>query len=172
MKPLLARLLIGVLALSCLGGAAKVKIDEPAPRFTLTLLDGRKIRSEDLRGQVVILNFWATWCGPCRKELPLLNAYATLRKDRGLQVFAVTTEDSVSNAQLKKFYAMLKMTPIRGISGPYDTLGGVPTNYVIDRAGRLRYAKAEMFDLDSLNALLVPLLNEPAPPPLPVTAEK
>ena len=57
------------------------------------------------------------------------------------------------------------MTFARNLRGPYEPTTGIPTNYVIDRAGVLRYAKANAFDLDELNALLVPLLNEAPPPP-------
>lgn len=163
---LVARAMMGLAALLCLG-AARPRLNEVAPPFTLTLIDGSKIRSDDLRGQVVILNFWATWCVPCREELPLLDLYADKRKAAGLRVFAVATEDSLPVYRMKKLFAAMHMTPVRRISQPYDTMEGVPTNYVIDRAGRIRYAKATAFDLDTLNALLVPLLNEPAPPSAP-----
>ena len=57
----------------------------------------------------------------------------------------------------------MKIPPARKISGPYGDVKAVPTNYIIDRAGRIRYAKAAAFDLDGLNAELVPLLAERAP---------
>jgi hypothetical protein len=79
-------------------------------------------------------------------------------------VFAVTTENSLPIYQLKKLFSVLHITPAKRIKGPYDPIGGgVPTNYVIGRDGVLRYAKAGAFDLDALNAVLVPLLREPAP---------
>jgi peroxiredoxin len=145
-------------------GDGKVKIGEQAPDFTLTLIDGTKITRADLRGKVVVLNFWATWCVPCRTELPTLDTYYAMRKDAGLRVFAVTTEDSLPTYQLKKLFDVMHIPPVRKIKGPYDVIGnGVPTNIVIGRDGRVRYAKAGAFDLDSLNELLVPLLRE-APP--------
>jgi cytochrome c biogenesis protein CcmG/thiol:disulfide interchange protein DsbE len=70
-------------------------VGQPAPDFQLTLVDGSHVRLSELRGQVVVLNFWATWCVPCRAELPLLDRYYRLRRDAGLRVFAVTTEGSV-----------------------------------------------------------------------------
>lgn len=142
----------------------KVTIGQQAPDFTLTLIDGTKITRDQLHGQVVILNFWATWCVPCRAELPTLDAYYVARKDVGLRVFAVTTEDSLQPYQLKKLFQVMHISPVRKIKGPYDTIGNaVPTNIIIGRDGRVRYAKAAAFDLDSLNAILVPLLREPAP---------
>ncbi len=147
--------------------AAPPKIGQVAPDFHLKLLDGSQVSLADLRGQVVVLNFWATWCAPCKRELPLLDAYFGIHKKHGLQVFAVTTEDSVPLARLKPLAAALNIPMVRHLSGNYAPMGGVPTNYVIDRAGVLRYAKASAFDLDDLNSILIPLLNEPSPPDLP-----
>jgi len=159
----LSRIALALVALIGLG-AATPRENQPAPPYTLTLIDGTKITSDDLRGEVVVLNFWATWCGPCKKELPLLDGYAAMRRDAGLRVFAVTTEGSVQPYQLKKLFAAMRLTPVRKISSPYGIIdNGVPTNFVIDRAGRVRYAKSGAFDLDMLNAILVPLLNEPKP---------
>ncbi len=143
--------------------AAKPIIGGQAPDMTLTLINGESISLADLRGQVVVLNFWATWCAPCKKELPLLDRYYEIQKPRGLRVFAITTEDSVPTFKLKKLFEVMKIPPVRKISGPYKVLGALPTNYVIDRSGRIRYAAASAWDLDELNKVLVPLLKEPAP---------
>lgn len=162
--------LFALAALALLGAApaprpapmfASVKVGQPAPPFTLRLIKGGKVTLDELRGNVIVLNFWATWCVPCRKELPTLDTYYKMRKDAGLRVFAVTTEDSLQPFQLKKLFNVMTVDPVRSIKGPYDVLdGAVPTNIVIDRKGIVRYAKAGAFDLDDLNATLVPLLNE------------
>ena len=142
----------------------KPVVGQPAPPFELTLVDGTKVSLAELRGNVVILNFWATWCVPCRSELPALDTYYNLRRDRGLRVFAVTTEDSVSLFRLRKLFEVMHIPPVRRVKGPYAPIGGaVPTNYVIDRAGNVRYAQAGAFDLDTLNEVLIPLLKEPPP---------
>jgi cytochrome c biogenesis protein CcmG, thiol:disulfide interchange protein DsbE len=138
-------------------------IGQPAPDFQLTLMDGSHVRLSELRGQVVVLNFWATWCVPCRVELPLLDRYYRLRRDAGLRVFAVTTEGSVPLYRLHALFAAMAIPAVRSMRGPYDTMGGLPTNFVIDRAGRVRYASSGAFDLPRLNEVLIPLLNEPAP---------
>jgi peroxiredoxin len=150
-------------------GAKPPKIGDVAPDFQLTLVDGTKVSLADLRGKVVVLNFWATWCVPCRRELPTLDAYYQAQQKAGLRVFAVTTEDSLPLYQLKKLFDVMHIPAVRHMKGHYEVLGGVPTNFVIDRAGRIRYAKANAFDLDELNELLIPLLKEPAPPELPAT---
>ena len=152
--------------LACAGPATAKRraIGEPAPDAVLTLLDGTKLHLSDMRGQVVVLNFWATWCVPCRKELPLLDSYYNLQKQHGLRVYAVTTEGSVPNSQLKPLFKLLTIQPVRSIGGGYAPIGdAVPSNFIIDRAGKLRYARAGAFTLDELNAQLVPLLNEKPP---------
>lgn len=163
------RLALAALPLSLLGAApapapmlASVTVGQPAPPFTLRLIrGGGKVTLEELRGKVVVLNFWATWCVPCRKELPTLDRYYQLSKDAGLRVYAVTTEDSLQPYKLKKLFDVMHIDPVRSIKGPYDVLdNGVPTNIIIDRNGVVRYAKAAALDLDKMNELLVPLLNE------------
>ena len=155
---LLACLLAGAPA-----AAKEAKVGQKAPDFELTLVDGSKVRLSELRGKVVVLNFWATWCAPCKAELPMLDRYYQLRRDAGLRAFAITTEDSVPLFKLKELFSVMSMPSAKRIKGPYRTLGAVPTNYVIDRAGVVRYAKAAAFDLDDMNRILVPLLREPAP---------
>lgn len=162
-------MLIGAATLHA-AASARVKIGDPAPNFTMRTLDGSKVTLADLRGQVIVLNFWATWCGPCKRELPVLDAFYRAAQPHGLRVFAVTTENSVPLSRLEPLTKLLAITTIRKISGPYAPIdGAVPTNFVIDRQGVVRYAKAAAFDLDALNATLVPLLNAPAPPPPPPT---
>lgn len=147
-----------------LGASAAPKVGNAAPPFELTLIDGSKVSLDQLRGNVVVLNFWATWCVPCRKELPLLDRYYAAQKPAGLRVFTITTESSLPLYRLKKLFAAMAIPSAKRIKGPYAPIGdAVPTSFVIDRAGRIRYAKASAFDLDDLNALLVPLLKEPAP---------
>jgi cytochrome c biogenesis protein CcmG/thiol:disulfide interchange protein DsbE len=165
MKSVVRAFILAGLALASPATARVPKVGEVAPDFTLTLMDGSKVSLSDLKGQVIVLNFWATWCGPCRNELPLLNAYYSIQKPAGLTVFAVEDQDeaSVPLYKLKPFLAKLTMPSARRIKGDYAPLEGFPTNYVIDRAGVVRYAKAAAFDLDALNAVLVPLLKE-APP--------
>jgi peroxiredoxin len=141
----------------------RLVVGKPAPDFKVTTLDGKQLTLADFKGQVLVLNFWATWCGPCRQELPLLDGYYKAQQKFGLRVLAVTTEDSLPLDRLKPLAAVLTIPMVRRFRGPYSDPEAVPTNYVIDRTGTLRYAKAASFSLDDLNGLLVPLLKEPAP---------
>ena len=140
--------------------ARGIDVGKPAPDFQARTFDGHDIRLADFKGHVLIINLWATWCEPCRQELPLLNSYHELRKSAGLDVIALATEDSIPADQLKPLAAVASFPFVRRLRGAYEIMGGVPTNYVIDRNGIVRYASAGGFTLDSLNALLVPLLNE------------
>ena len=149
------------LALNGAAVAKEPKVGELAPNAELALIDGSKVTLAQLRGQVVVLNFWATWCVPCRQELPLLDTYYRIQKKAGLHVYAVTTESSLPLYRLKPLFAKLTIESARRIKGPYAPIGdAVPTSFIIDRAGRIRYAKAGAFTLDLLNQQLVPLLNE------------
>jgi cytochrome c biogenesis protein CcmG, thiol:disulfide interchange protein DsbE len=159
-------LAVAMVTLAVPASAAALKVGQMAPNAELVLADGKRVHLADLRGQVVVLNYWATWCTPCRTELPLLNGYFVAASKRGwpLKIFAVATEDSVPKHQLKRLFDVLSISPtdrIRG--GPFANVDALPTNYVIDKSGVLRYAKAGAFELNDLNAILVPLMNEPAP---------
>ena len=163
LKALKFSALFAALAIASPVEAHSPKVGQPAPDFALTLVDGSKVSLADLRGQVVVINFWATWCVPCKKELPLLDAYYKIQKKFGLRVFAATTEDSAPEQKLHDLFAVMTIQPVHHVKGPYAPMVGVPTNYVIDRAGVVRYAKAGAFDLDTLNDVLLPLLREKAP---------
>ena len=82
-KGVIASALALAIAMTPSHATATIKVGDRAPKFAMTLIDGSKISSTDLHGQVVILNFWATWCGPCKAELPLLDTYYRLRKGNG-----------------------------------------------------------------------------------------
>ncbi|MBV8633912.1 MAG: TlpA family protein disulfide reductase [Burkholderiaceae bacterium] len=158
--PAFAALLLAFAGTACAGVPT---VGEAAPDFQATTFDGKEVTLGDFKGQVLVVNFWATWCGPCKKELPLLDAYFRAQQEHGLRIIAITTEDSVPLRELKPLAAAVSFPMVRKYKGRYEVLDGVPTNYIIDRAGIVRYAKAGAFDLDALNSLLVPLLREPVP---------
>jgi cytochrome c biogenesis protein CcmG/thiol:disulfide interchange protein DsbE len=145
--------------------AAPLTIGAPAPDFNVRTFDGKELTLADFRGQVLIINFWATWCGPCKEELPLLNQYyqAATAKGYGLRIVAVTTEDSLPIEQLKPLAERVSFDMARNFRGDYRAFQAVPTNFVIDRAGILRYAQAGAFDADSLDEVLRPLLRQRGP---------
>jgi len=110
------------------------------PPFTATDLDGRTVSTAALRGKVIIVNFWATWCPPCREEIPDLVALQTKYKDK-LQIIGVS-QDSGSVEQVKRFAAEHGMNyPTVMSSTELETLFpgvyALPTSFIIDRDGRL-----------------------------------
>src|SRR5271154_1169281 len=136
-------------------------VDTPAPDFQVTTFDGRKLSLADFKGQVLVLNFWATWCGPCKKELPLLEGYYRARQQAGLKILAVATEDSLTPLQLRPLAKELTIQMVKRFKGDYGEIKMLPTNFVIDRQGILRYAQSGGFTLELLNQVLTPLLAEP-----------
>jgi thiol-disulfide isomerase/thioredoxin len=106
--------------------------------FTLPLLDGTKTTLSQYKGKVVFLNFWATWCGPCRSEMPSMEAVYQRLKSRGFEILAVNlgeSRDKVSafmNENKLNFPAVLDE---RQITGSQYSVRAIPTTYIIDRRG-------------------------------------
>jgi thiol-disulfide isomerase/thioredoxin len=113
---------------------------KPAPAFTLRDLDGREVSPASLRGKVVIVNFWATWCGPCRAEIPDLVALQTKYRDT-LQVIGIS-EDEAGVEVVKRFAAEHKINyPVAMITPEVEKLfpgiSALPTSFIIDRDSRI-----------------------------------
>ncbi len=156
------RLAVTLAILLSAAPAFAAKVGKPAPEFTLTTYEGQEITLESLRGKVVLLNYWATWCAPCRLEMPEMDRYMRRHRGAPLAIYAVTIDNTVPYSRLKFLGDTLAFPLIQKIKGGrYGTISGaVPTNYVIDKAGVVRYAKAGAFDARSLEAILTPLLAE------------
>jgi cytochrome c biogenesis protein CcmG/thiol:disulfide interchange protein DsbE len=113
----------------------------PAPQFALSKLDGSgKLHLESLRGKVVVLNFWASWCAPCKSEAPRLEAAWRRYRDRGVVVVGVDGQDFSGDA--KRFIRKYKLTYPNVHDGPGNTgskygVTGYPETYFVDRRGRL-----------------------------------
>jgi peroxiredoxin len=104
---------------------------------TLTALDGSKVRLQELRGKVVLLNFWATWCPPCRREMPALDELYRQSRDRGLVVLAVTDDDVAAvreYAHKNRYSFPIVLDPERRSFEKYR-VAGYPSSIVIDREG-------------------------------------
>jgi len=114
----------------------------PAPDFTLRTLDGQNLRLGEQRGQVVLVNFWATWCGPCRQEMPHLNRLYEKYRASGFNLLAVNVDDDRNNAAGASSKMGLKFPVLfdaeKNVSRLYD-LKTMPSTVLIDRDGKVRH---------------------------------
>jgi cytochrome c biogenesis protein CcmG, thiol:disulfide interchange protein DsbE len=161
-------LLAGLLALLGLSlvrsQAGPVQVGKPAPAFSLTTFEGQTLTLESLRGKVVVVNFWASWCKPCEQEATDLESAWRQYRDRNDVVFiGIDWTDTENNAQqyLQRFGITYPNGPdLRTrISQSYRTTG-VPETYIIDRNGTLSYIKLSPFvSIDEIKSAIDPLLT-------------
>jgi len=115
---------------------------EAAPDFTLKSSGGENLKLSELRSQVVLINFWASWCGPCRKEMPLLDQLYQQYKPLGFTVLGVNVEEDPAQAR-----TLLSKVPVsfpivfdgaNSVSKLYNVIA-MPTTVIVDRNGNMRY---------------------------------
>jgi len=120
--------------------ASELRLGRPAPPATLVTLDNERISTSDLKGRVIMLTFWATWCGPCRQELPLLSAYARQHAADGLSVLGFTLDEAEDLKKVRAVQQTLSF-PVGFVAAStlpgYGRIWRIPVNFAIDRHGRL-----------------------------------
>ena len=139
----LARLSVALLTAHLLVTAANAAtLDKAAPDFTLKSLQGKNLKLSEMSGNVVLLNFWASWCGPCRQEMPLLNDLHNKYEPLGFTVIGVNVEQETELA--RSFIANspvdfpILLDSSNKVSQLYDVIA-MPTTVLIDREGKMRY---------------------------------
>ncbi|MBI5085628.1 MAG: redoxin domain-containing protein [Acidobacteria bacterium] len=113
----------------------------PAPGFTLKDVDGKPVTLADFKGKVVLLNFWATWCGPCKIEIPWFKDFQKTYKDQGFTVIGVALDDEgwevvkpyITDKQVN--YPVVIGTP--EVEQLYGSVEALPTTFIIDRDGKI-----------------------------------
>ena len=116
----------------------------PACKAT-TLADGAPLDPADYRGQVLYLDFWASWCGPCRESFPFMNALDAELRDRGLRIVAISVDKTADEARrfLERYPARFKLgLDVAAACPAAFALPGMPTSYLIDRTGVIRAVHA------------------------------
>jgi len=139
--PRLWPLLVAVLLLNAPAHGAVAAMDA-APDFTLHALGGPNLRLQEQRGKVVLINFWATWCGPCQQEMPKLNLLYEKYRAAGFVLLGVNVDDDVRHAgdvaaRLGLKFPVLLDTD-KAVSRLYD-LSTMPSTVLVDRDGKVRY---------------------------------
>ena len=138
--------------------------DKPAPDFALEDLNGNMIKLSEYKGKVVVLNFWATWCPPCRVEMPWFEKLARERAADGFVVVGASM-DRGNPDELRWFLEEQGITYPIGVAGPsmvrdYGGVRGLPTSFLIDRRGHIRHTVIGIFAEPTLRAAVDRLLSE------------
>jgi thiol-disulfide isomerase/thioredoxin len=146
---------------------AGATVGAPLPEMRLQGFDGRAVNGADLRGQVVLLDLWASWCAPCKEELPLLDAMAGRLRAKGVTILAVSIDENREDA-----VGFLQTRPRWSLALAHDGEGRLadrlkptrmPTSYIVDRAGVIRHVSAgfERQDVPKIEARLRELAAQP-----------
>lgn len=135
-----------------------------APDFSLTDLSGGTFRLSDYRGKVVVLDFWATWCDPCKREIPRFVEMQSKYASQGLQVLGVSMDDD--EPPVRQFQQQFKMNYPVALGNPkladqYGGILGLPITFVIDRNGRITARHAGTSDASVIEAEIQKLLASP-----------
>ncbi len=147
--------------------AVDIAEGKAAPAMDLKFLDGSRFALAEQSGKVVIINFWATWCTPCRAEMPAIETYYQKHHAEGLQIIAVSMDDPKDEPKvrevMKSFTFPAAMARDANIKG-YGRIWRIPLTFVIDRRGILRkdgWYGDPGIDLPLLEKTVTPLLNVP-----------
>jgi peroxiredoxin len=145
--------------------SAQLNIGDAAPSWTLQDLSGKTVQLSDFKGKVVILNFWATWCTPCREEIPSFIALQSKYSENGLVIVGVSM-DQGGPAIVKAFadtqminYPIVLGDPL--IAASYGGIMILPTTFVIDRDGKITNIQEGFDDTTTFETELLPLLFAP-----------
>jgi peroxiredoxin len=140
-----------------------VELNQMAPDFTLKSMSGENLRLEEFRGKVVLINFWASWCGPCRQEMPILDGIHKRYEPTGFSVLGVNVESDPKKARKIADRSGLTFPLVldqdQSVSKAFD-VKAMPYTVLVDRDGKVRYIHAgykpgdENTYIDRLKALL------------------
>jgi peroxiredoxin len=140
-----------------------IELNQPAPELTLSDLDGNQISLNDFSGEVILVNNWATWCPPCRQEMPEFQAFFDEYQDHGFQIVAI--EAGQPENEVRAFVDQLGLSFVILWDPENKSLtsfqqSSLPNSFVIDREGDLRFAWVGAINKDTLEQYITPLLEE------------
>ena len=154
------------LAAACVSKSAEASCSsgkDCLPALAFEDLEHHKFTKETLRDKVVVVNFWATWCGPCKKEIPAFNRVYTRYKDRGVIMLGMLEDNQVDDPGLLNFmsdfeltYPVVRASP--DILGAFEYPNALPTTFIYDRKGKIQLVHKGPLEEDVLAATLDKLL--------------
>jgi thiol-disulfide isomerase/thioredoxin len=151
---------------------AAPRIGEAAPALVLPLLDGHVFDLAALRGRVVVVNFWASWCSPCRAEMPQLDAFYRRHHAQGLELLGLSVDDPQDRATVVQIMKSFSYPAGLAAAAKVNEFGepvAVPMTWIIDAKGvvRARLVAGNAVTLQTLSQTVLPLLPQPPAPRVP-----
>lgn len=143
-------------------GQGLVRQGQPAPDFSLPALSGETVRLNDLKGQVVLVNLWATWCPPCKAEMPVIDAFYKAHQAAGFTTLMVNMqEDGTTVSDFIKANGLSFPVLLDGQGELMNLYGvrGLPATFILDRNGQVRYIQSGAITEAELEAAVTPLLQ-------------
>ncbi len=166
MRALIATVLVGISLLATLASGQQAIVPAKAPAFDLRGLNGERVNFADYRGKVILLDFWATWCVPCRTEVPKFVALQNRYSRHGFQMLGISMDDSPEpvrrfRARFKMNYPLAMGTP--AVAESYGGVLGLPLAFLIARDGRIVKVYDGSANLDLIEQDIQALLDEKKP---------
>ncbi len=134
--------------------------------WQVTLPDGRMLTSDSLKGKVVLVNFWATWCPYCRKEKPVIDDFWRDTRDKGFEVVSISIDDTpekIAAWMRDKGYTFMAAPTNASVANAFGDVKSVPTSFIVDADGHIRHKIAGQVHYPRLEKLVAPLLKAPSP---------
>lgn len=135
--------------------------DNAMENFTLKSLDGKDVNLRDYDGQVILVNFWATWCPPCTAELPDINAFYEAHKDEGFVVLAVNAQEDPQTVKTfidQRGFTFPVLLDLNANLMQRYSVRGLPTTFILDRDGVIRHTQSGVITPQQLEQIIIPLL--------------
>jgi len=158
----LTLILLGLVAYLWFRPPAEVSEENrPATPWQVVLPTGQLLTSDSLKGRVVLVNFWATWCPYCRKEKPVIDSFWKDTRSRGFEVISISVDDppeKIAAWMQDKGYAFMAAPTNASVAAAFGNVASVPTSFIVDADGHIRHKVAGQLHTARLEKLVTPLL--------------